>query len=86
MAASVVHLFTRLGVDPRRLAAIGYGEFRPVASNDTPEGRARNRRVVLVILSGTDRRVGEGTTHLQTLRENSASPRPPSAEAVDTAP
>ncbi|HHJ13654.1 MAG TPA: flagellar motor protein MotD [Gammaproteobacteria bacterium] len=48
-AASVVHLFTRLGVDPRRMVAVGYGEYRPVADNATPEGRARNRRVVLVI-------------------------------------
>ena len=36
-AASVVHLFTRLGIDPQRLAAIGYGEYRPVASNDTAD-------------------------------------------------
>jgi chemotaxis protein MotB len=53
-AASVVHLFTRLGVDPQRLAAVGYGEHRPVAGNDTSEGRQRNRRVVLVIHAGQD--------------------------------
>jgi chemotaxis protein MotB len=35
---------------PERLAASGYGEFHPVAGNDTPEGRAQNRRVELVIL------------------------------------
>lgn len=34
---------------PQPLAAIGYGEFRPVAPNDTPEGRSRNRRVVFFI-------------------------------------
>jgi chemotaxis protein MotB len=49
-AASVVHLLSRLGVDPSRLSAIGYGEHRPVESNDTEAGRARNRRVTLVIL------------------------------------
>lgn len=49
-AASVVHLFTNEGVAPRRMAAIGYGEYRPVADNDTPEGRNKNRRVVIVIL------------------------------------
>jgi chemotaxis protein MotB len=37
-------------IDPRRLIAAGYGEFRPVAPNDTREGRARNRRVDLVVL------------------------------------
>ena len=49
-AASVVHLMTRLGIDPGRLSAIGYGEHRPVAGNDTEEGRAKTRRVTLVIL------------------------------------
>lgn len=51
-AASVVHLFTKQGVDPNRLAVIGLGENRPAVGNDTPEGRNANRRVVLVILSG----------------------------------
>ncbi len=50
-AASVVHLFTQTGIDPARMAAIGYGQYRPIASNDTPEGRSRNRRVVLVVLA-----------------------------------
>ena len=73
-AASVVHLFTRLGVDPQRMAAIGYGEFRPLASNATAEGRARNRRVVLVIMSGSDARVSQRLDHLQSLREGKHEP------------
>lgn len=48
-AASVVHLFTDAGIAPERMVAIGYGQYRPVADNGTPEGRTRNRRVVLVI-------------------------------------
>ena len=51
-AASVVHLFTQSGMDPRRLAVVGLGENRPAASNDTEQGRNQNRRVLLVILSG----------------------------------
>ena len=50
-AASVVHLFTRAGVEPVRLSAVGYGEFKPIASNDTAEGRGKNRRVNIIILS-----------------------------------
>jgi len=76
-AASVVHLFTGLGIQPKRLAAIGYGEFRPVASNDTADGRARNRRVVLVIMSGSDARVSQRLDHLQTLREGPPQPLSP---------
>ena len=64
-AASVVHLFTRLGVNPQRMAAIGYGEYRPIDTNDTPEGRSKNRRVVLVILSGADPRISQDAEHLQ---------------------
>ena len=37
-------------IAPNRLSAAGYGEFRPVAPNDSREGRARNRRVDLVVL------------------------------------
>jgi chemotaxis protein MotB len=48
-ASSVVRLFVEAGVAPQRLTATGYGEQRPVASNDTAEGRARNRRVTILI-------------------------------------
>jgi chemotaxis protein MotB len=51
-ATAAVRFLTEIaGVDPRRLGAVGYGEFRPVADNATPEGRARNRRIAIVILS-----------------------------------
>lgn len=50
-ASSVVRLFARAGVDPGHMAAIGYGEYRPLASNETAAGRNRNRRVVVVILA-----------------------------------
>jgi chemotaxis protein MotB len=49
--AAVRFLSETAGVDPRRLGAVGYGEFRPVADNATPEGRARNRRIAITILS-----------------------------------
>lgn len=48
-AAAVVRMLTMEGVEPERLAAVGYGRFQPVARNDTDEGRRRNRRVVLLI-------------------------------------
>ena len=50
-AATVVRLFEFTGIKPDRLAAIGYGEYYPVADNSNAEGRARNRRVVAVVLA-----------------------------------
>lgn len=50
-AASVVHYLSRLGVDPSHLAAVGFGEYRPRADNDSPEGRAKNRRISLLIMA-----------------------------------
>jgi chemotaxis protein MotB len=48
-AASVVRMLAMDGVDPKRMAAVGYGEFQPVADNASADGRAENRRVVLVV-------------------------------------
>lgn len=44
-AIAVVRFLQSAGVDPSRLAAAGYGEFQPIAPNDTAEGRAQNRRI-----------------------------------------
>ena len=48
-ASAVVRMLIMDGIEPERLAAVGYGEYQPVARNDTGEGRKRNRRVVLLI-------------------------------------
>jgi len=49
-ALGVLYYLEAEGVAPQRLSAIGYGEYRPVASNDDAEGRQANRRVEIVIL------------------------------------
>jgi chemotaxis protein MotB len=49
-ATSVVrYLVAEQNFDPAKLAAIGYGEYRPIAGNDSPESRAKNRRVVFFV-------------------------------------
>jgi chemotaxis protein MotB len=48
--AAVRFLQDRAGVDARRLGAVGYGEFHPIAPNNTAEGRSKNRRIEIVIL------------------------------------
>jgi chemotaxis protein MotB len=49
-AASVVHEFTKAGVDPLRLEIVGFGEFHPRQPNDSAEGRNANRRVAILVL------------------------------------
>jgi chemotaxis protein MotB len=50
-AASVARLFAQNGVDPERLGIVGWGQYRPAADNDSEDGRNRNRRVLVVVLS-----------------------------------
>lgn len=54
-ALSVLHYLIEQKVVPERLAAIGYGEYRPVSGNDTEAGRQRNRRVEIIILPRTSK-------------------------------
>jgi chemotaxis protein MotB len=49
-ASSVVRLFSQTGISEHRLSAIGYGSAQPLAANDQEEGRAKNRRVSIMIL------------------------------------
>lgn len=46
------YLLKNFDVDPNKISATGYAEFRPIADNAAPEGRAKNRRVDIVMLSG----------------------------------
>src|SRR5277367_300441 len=58
-ALSVLHYLSDKSVAEPRLAAIGYGEYKPVASNDSREGRQKNRRVEIVILPKTETTIGD---------------------------
>jgi chemotaxis protein MotB len=61
-ALSVLHyLLNDQGISPERLSAIGYGEYRPVASNDNSDGRSQNRRVEIVILPNLTKVQGNST-------------------------
>jgi len=73
--AAVRFLTEHAGVDPRRLGAVGYGEFRPIADNATVEGRARNRRIAVTILA--DELAGADT--VPAARDSTTTNAPPSA-------
>jgi flagellar motor protein MotB len=75
-ASSVVHLFSSRDIVPARLAVIGLGEYRPVKSNTTSEGRNANRRVVIVILSPDSRSDGAPEHGAQLMRPVTAPAAP----------
>jgi chemotaxis protein MotB len=52
-AASVVHEFTKFGIDPLRLEIVGFGEYHPLQPNETVAGRNANRRVAILILESS---------------------------------
>lgn len=61
-ALSVLHyLANDQGISPERLSAIGYGEYRPLDSNETSDGRKQNRRVEIVILPNITKVKGDST-------------------------
>ena len=75
-ALAAVHFLTEQGgVNPRRVGAAGYGEYRPIADNSTAEGRAQNRRIAITILP--DELAAADTT--QAKKTAPAVPAPQSA-------
>lgn len=79
-AAAVVQLFIEEGLEPTKLMATGYGEFQPIAPNDTPDDRAKNRRVVLMIS-----KTGELRPRLDAIAPQ-AAPAPAQAPAEPAIP
>jgi chemotaxis protein MotB len=69
-ALSVLHYLEKeKGVEPGRLSAVGYGEYRPVVSNDSRSGRQQNRRVEIVIIPKVTK-VKEAKPQAQEPEEN----------------
>lgn len=48
-AINVARYLQKQGIDPAILAAVAYGEYKPVAGNDTEEGKAKNRRIEIIL-------------------------------------
>jgi chemotaxis protein MotB len=75
-ALSVLAYLETKGVNPEKLSASGYGEYKPVAGNDTKEGRHTNRRVEIVIMPKTIKKIekssmrnGQSISKEETVRE-----------------
>jgi chemotaxis protein MotB len=75
-AASVVRLLQHQGVDGTRLRAISHGEFDPVESNQTENGRARNRRIEIRLMPPAKLNVAQETSE-------SEAPQAPAADTAD---
>jgi chemotaxis protein MotB len=83
-ASSVVRLMIELGVEPERLKAVSRAEFAPIASNDTNEGRAKNRRIEIqldVPIDDSDEVSGAEKPSAGTGSTSPAEPDPPKSPA-----
>lgn len=83
-ALAAVHFLTeKAGVDPHRVGAVGYGEYRPIADNATAEGRAKNRRIAITILP--DELAGADAVPAGKPNASIPSPQPAVPEASEPA-
>ena len=86
--AAVRFLEEKASVDPRRIGAVGYGEFHPIAPNTTAEGRALNRRIALVVLpeelASADIPPSAGSAKPKPAPESPAPPVPPAPAPAPT--
>jgi len=84
-ALAAVHFLTeQAGVDPRRVGAAGYGEYRPIADNSTAEGRAKNRRIAITILPDELAAADANSSAQTNAPANASAPVPnPEAKALD---
>ena len=71
-AAAVVRLFERNGIEPSRLASIGYGEYQPISNNEDEDARAKNRRVVLVVMASLEGQQDKRIYEFELLKEKAA--------------
>ena len=80
----VIYIQDHSTLDPARLISIGYGQWRPISSNETSQTRWRNRRVELLI-TGQDlmSRLGDSLEQYASLRTGEASFRTDSAESSE---
>lgn len=79
-ATSVVKELVKNNIPPTRLSAVGYGEYHPAADNSTEEGRFKNRRVVLVLMSQAFARYGMSDDQRAKALKLAPSERPDSAK------
>ncbi len=83
-ASSVVRLMIELGVEPSRLKAVSRAEFAPVASNDTDEGRAKNRRIEIQLDVPIDGSDGKSGAENPPAEAGSTTPLPSGSEDPPT--
>jgi chemotaxis protein MotB len=85
-AVTVVRFLQGEGVDPRRLAAAGYSEFDALADNDTPDSRALNRRIEVVVLPRIDELPQIDINEPQATTPPATDAPPPAATSSPPAP
>jgi len=81
------YLIENYGMKPNRVSAMGYSEYRPIASNETPEGRNKNRRIDIVVLNWDEKHKEPTAKHediSQSAEKNSDSEFESIGQPLDT--
>jgi chemotaxis protein MotB len=79
-ATNVVrYLVEKDGVDPSQMIAAGFGQYHPISTNDTPEGRAQNRRIDIVLVP---REVSGSAAHAHTVAASAVETSTPTAPSA----
>ncbi|HSC69591.1 MAG TPA: flagellar motor protein MotD [Cellvibrio sp.] len=73
-ASAIVKYLASRGVEPERLSAVGYGEYQPIATNDTDQGRAQNRRVAIMVAKRKMDRPKINSVQIAPVPASAASP------------
>lgn len=68
-ALSIVNYFAFQGIDPQRMSAVAFGEYRPIADNRTVQGRQQNRRVVIRVAKHAAKPLVETPEHVEITLE-----------------
>jgi chemotaxis protein MotB len=75
-AINVIRYLEKKGLDPALLSAAAFGAYQPVADNETPEGRAKNRRIAIILLP-KESETGESPPRIEDVQTQTGDGPPP---------
>jgi chemotaxis protein MotB len=79
------HFLERNAIDAKRFAVAGYSEYHPIDTNDSPEGRSKNRRIDILVIKSNDKKSSQVLSASPSVKAEGVAPSRP-VEAVEATP